>query len=140
MKILESIITAIFILTSIVSAEPAKSSSSRKNQKDPLAEQLGKEITLVGVAHNLKVGARLSGENFTIFIDGIYAWPEEMYGKKVSVTGTLIERHDLPVFVQEPGRKNLRSGIPVPKGTDLHAAAHRYLLKDAKWVVIPESK
>ena len=138
MKILGSIITAIFIMVSLVYADPAKTSASKENKKDPLAEQLGKEITLVGIAENLKVGARLKGANFTIFLDGIDSWPSEIYGKKVSITGTLIERHDLPVFIQKPGKKNLRDGIPVPKGTDLHAAAHRYLLKDAKWVIVAE--
>lgn len=137
MKILGSAIASLLIMASLAYAEPAKKSTSKKEEEDPLAKQLGKEITLVGVAHNLKEGARLSGEKFTIFIDGIYAWPEEMYGKKVSVTGTLIERHDRPVFIHKPGDIP-RSGIAVPKGTDLHAAAHRYLLKDAKWVIIPE--
>ncbi len=60
-----------------------------------------------------------------------------MYGKKVSVTETLIERYDLPVYIPK-NRNDLAAGIAYPKGTDLHAAAHRYLLKDAKWVIVAD--
>jgi hypothetical protein len=43
-------------------------------------------------------------------------------------------RHDLPVFVQKPGEPP-RQGIPVPEGTDLHAASRRYVVRDATWSV-----
>jgi hypothetical protein len=43
-------------------------------------------------------------------------------------------RHDLPVFVQKPGEPPLQ-GIPVPEGTDLHAASRRYVVRDATWSV-----
>lgn len=138
MKILGSIISTFLIMASLVYAEPAKKSASDKNKKDPLEEQLGKEITLVGVAQNLKIGALLSGKNFSVWIDNMDGWPDNARDKNVSVTGTLIERHDLPVFIQKRGNRDIPSGISVPKGTDLHEAAHRYLLKDVKWVIVAE--
>ncbi|MGC4118013.1 MAG: hypothetical protein QM765_26375 [Myxococcales bacterium] len=48
------------------------------------------------------------------------------------MTGKVIERSDLPVFIERPGEPR-RSGIPVPEGADAKAAAHRYLLADATW-------
>jgi hypothetical protein len=65
-------------------------------------------------------------------------WPDNARDKKISVTGTLIERHDLPVLIHKRGSKEIPSGMPVPKGTDLHEASHRYLLKDVKWVIVTE--
>jgi hypothetical protein len=107
--------------------------ADEKKSKDVLASQLGKKVTLSGEAqHRGKLGAALLGKDFDIWIEGLPYWPNEMQGKRVSVTGTVIERHDLPVFI--PNRKYPGvQGIPVPKGTDLHKASHRYLLKDATW-------
>jgi hypothetical protein len=51
------------------------------------------------------------------------------------VTGKIIERHDLPVFVHEEGEPEMQ-GIPVPKGTDLDKASHRYLLSRVTWHVV----
>ena len=100
-----------------------KVSRATKQNKEEFADQLGKQITLVGEAQNLKEGSLLAGKNFSIFIDSLESWPNEFAFKKVVVTGVVIERHgSLP-----------QAGIAVPPGTDLHKAAHRYLLKDAKW-------
>jgi hypothetical protein len=69
----------------------------------------------------------------------LYCWPDGYYkggsnGVKVRVTGTVIERHDLPVFVQEDSI--MKTGMPVQKGTDLKKASHRFLLSNAKWEII----
>jgi|LakMenE01Jun11ns_1017448.scaffolds.fasta_scaffold9847210_3 hypothetical protein len=106
--------------------------ADEEKSKDVLASQLGKTIKLGGVAHPRKLGAALLGKDFFIWIDGLHDWPDGMRGKRVSVTGTVIERHDLPVFIPSRADRGIQ-GIPVPKGTDLHKASHRYLLKDATW-------
>ena len=119
MKTIGAILAAIFVVIAVVSAKPP---TEKKEPKDVLAAQLGKQVTLIGVAENHKIGASL----------GIYRWPEEFEGKQVSVTGIVIERFDLPVFIQRPNGPDVQ-GIPVPPSTDLRKASHRYLLKDAKW-------
>ena len=107
-------------------------SADENKSKDVLAAQLGKKVTLSGEAQPRKLGAALLGKDFVIWIDGLHGWPSGFRGKRVSVTGTLIERHDLPVFIPSPNDPGIQ-GIPVPKGTDLHKASQRYLLKDATW-------
>lgn len=98
---------------------------------------LGQQITVEGMAINQKVGAALWGTGEAVFIDGIDSWPDGFYlggerGKRLRVTGTVIERHDLPVFIPRKGALPL-AGIPVPEGTDLHRASLRFLLQNAKW-------
>ena len=48
------------------------------------------------------------------------------------ITGTVIERHDLPVFILGKDEQP-RAGIPVPEGTDLQQASRRFLIENAKW-------
>jgi hypothetical protein len=99
-----------------------------------LEAKLGQRVTFEGLAVNMKLGAGLMVGDHVIHMDGMSSWPEGYYEgrgkeKKVAVTGTLIVRHDLPVFVQEEGAP-IMSGMPVPPGTDLHEASRRYLLTD----------
>ena len=101
---------------------------------------LGKQITVEGFAVNRKIGAELVGTDFSLWIEGLSSWPKGYYsggekGKKVKVTGILAEDHGLPVFVPKKGEPPVQ-GIPVPKGTDLKKASHRYLLKNAKWELL----
>lgn len=139
MKNFIAIISILVALVSLVGAKPDKTSKSKMNSKDEFTEKLGKEITLTGIAENdPKIGARLMGSEISrIYIQNLENWPKEAYGKKVTVTGTLIEKHDLPVYIPK-NQNDIRSGIIVQKGTDLHAASHRYLLKDAKWEIVKE--
>ncbi|MHA3775414.1 hypothetical protein ACXR0O_28165 [Verrucomicrobiota bacterium sgz303538] len=97
-----------------------------------LPSQLGRRITLVGEAQSRKQGAAFQGPDFFCWVDGLKRWPKNIDGKRVSVTGTLIERHDLPVYVHRDGEPP-GVGEAVPLGTDLREASHRFLLKDAKW-------
>jgi hypothetical protein len=60
----------------------------------------------------------------------IYSGGEQ--GKRLRVTGTVIRKGDLPVFVQKPGEPP-RAGIPVASEEEREKAKWRYLLKDAKW-------
>jgi hypothetical protein len=101
------------------------------------AAHLGQRVTVVGWAVNRPVGAELVGSDFSVWIDGLGLWPEGYYsggdrGKRVKVTGVLAEDQGLPVFIPKKGELP-RQGIPVPEGTDLHKASHRYLLEDAMW-------
>jgi hypothetical protein len=107
------------------------------------SQHLGKTITLEGIAENAKLGPLLSGKDNSIWIDGLDGWPEGVYqggnrGKKLRVTGTVIVRDDLPVFVSPKEGAIVPQGIPVPLGTDLKEARKRYLLRDARWVVLEE--
>jgi hypothetical protein len=101
---------------------------------------VGKLVTVDGVVVDMKIGAALFGDENTIFIDGIDSWPNGYWlgnkpGKRLRVTGTVIERHDLPVFIQKKDELP-RQGIPVPEGTDLNKASQRFLIQNAKWTVI----
>ena len=94
------------------------------------------EVTIRGVAQDHKIGAYVESMNREgLYIDSLNYWPKDYSGKTVEVTGVVIKRHDLPVFIPEDG-KPVVSGIPVPEGTDLHEASKRYLLKDATWKLI----
>ena len=97
----------------------------------------GQRIVVDGTAANAKRGALLETETGTVWIDGLESWPEGYYegdgtGKRLRVTGTVVERHDLPVFERRPGEPEMQ-GIPAAPGTDLHAASKRYVLTDATW-------
>ena len=129
-----------------VAGAPQKRATPKSDSKDVFATQLGKQVTLVGEARSAKLGARLYGKDFDIWIDGLERWPDEVYGKQVSVTGVVIgkqvsvtgvviERYDLPVYVRRPGEPILPM-IEVPAGTNLRKASHRYLLKSVKWKLL----
>ena len=98
---------------------------------------LGVRVTLVGRAIDRKGGATLVGEGFEVWMADFDSWPAGYYaggdeGRLLTVTGTLGEDHGLPVFVPKPDEP-LVQGIPMPEGTDLEAASHRWLLRDASW-------
>ncbi len=103
------------------------------------SDHVGKLVAIEGIAIGMKAGAALFGEGPMIFIDGIQ-WPDGYYlggdrGKRVRVTGTVIERHDLPVFIPKTGEPVVQ-GIPVSEGTDLQKASRRFLIQNAKCVVV----
>ena len=75
------------------------------------------------------------GGSRTVWIDGLKAWPLELRGKVVEVTGRVIQRSDLPVFVHQDGEPE-RAGIPVGPGTDLEQGRRRFLLAEARWKVV----
>lgn len=101
---------------------------------------LNQKVTIEGTAVDAKLGAQLLGQGPEIWIDGLDSWPEGFYlggrqGKLLRVTGIVIERNDLPVFVSDE-KEAQKTGIPVNKESDLEKARKRFLLKDAKWEVI----
>jgi hypothetical protein len=104
------------------------------------SSHVGQTVTLEGTAVDAKLGALLQGQESAIWIDDLRAWPEGFYsghgqGKRLRVTGMVIKRDDLPVFVQKPGAPP-RAGMPVQSEEELDKAKWRYLLKGAKWIVL----
>jgi hypothetical protein len=104
------------------------------------SRHLGQVVTLKGKAANAKLGALLEGDGRIIWIDGLHEWPEGFYlgegkGKHLLVTGTVIKRDDMPVFVQEPGGP-VKAGIPVRSKADLEKGRGRFLLTGVKWTVL----
>ncbi|MBW1878422.1 MAG: hypothetical protein JRJ84_08680 [Deltaproteobacteria bacterium] len=95
-------------------------------------EDLGETITIEGVVLREKVGAVLNTERGDIYLDGDDRWADEVSGERVRVTGTVISRHDLPVFEYQDGDP-IRAGMPVPEGADVESARQRYLLSDVRW-------
>lgn len=103
----------------------------------PLRAQLSQSVTLEGVARDAKLGAFLQLDHGgAVWIDGLHAFPPAVRGKRLRVTGTLIERSDLPVLVERPGEPHMQ-GIPVPAGTDVEKARQRLLLRGATWIESP---
>jgi hypothetical protein len=80
--------------------------------------KLGQVVTVEGVAEDAKLGAVLTMGADIIWIDGLEAWPKELRERRVSVTGRVIQRADLPVFVHREGAPE-EQGMPVPPGTDV---------------------
>lgn len=141
----ESPLTFAGALTSLAVCELLADPTSRKPSAKAatpwpdLRALLGRTITLEGQALNARSGALLSEGKREIWID-LDGWPAGYSqggdrGKRVRVTGTVVERADLPVFVEKKGELP-KSGIPVPEGTDLEKAARRYLLQDPTWTLL----
>ena len=137
-----------FVLVSIYGCSPYRTASS--NSPSPhervmawpkdWSGHLGQTVTLEGTAADAKLGALLQGEEGAIWIDGLDAWPEGFDAgggrrKHLRVSGTVIKKDNLPVFVQQPGALP-RAGMPVQSAEALEKAQWRYLLKDATWTVL----
>lgn len=95
------------------------------------ARHVGSRITVRGVARNKEAGAFLAGPNIWVGLPGT-SWPSDVASNRVEVTGTLAERYDLPVFINDPG-KQPSLGMPVFLGTDLHEASRRLIIENAEW-------
>jgi hypothetical protein len=95
---------------------------------------VGSRVTWRGVAENHKVGAFLLGPGIYVDVPGTH-WPSEVVGKTVEVQGTIVERHDLPVFIADPNEPPI-AGIPAPPGTDLHEASKRFILEQVTWKAV----
>ncbi len=113
-------------------------STNAQSGHDRWKEQLGKQVTLTGEAHNAKLGALLKGEDFQVWVDlPDQAWPDGMYhgpddGDMVVVTGTVTQRADVPAFIPKDGEP-MGQGVTMPPGTDLEEARKRYILVDVTW-------
>ena len=132
MRVLVSILAALTVASCGKPTVPAPS----KAAPFPLEARLGHVVTVEGIPEDAKLGALLMiGGARTVWIDGLDAWPPELRGKVVEVTGKVIQRSDLPVFVHQDGQPE-RAGIPVSPGTDLEQARRRFLLTAARWKVV----
>lgn len=141
-----------FILTTIIlnscrSQYSKEYTDIKKRQIGKWSPLLNNEVTLIGEAKNSKLGALLAirKDSIVIWIDGIRSWPidyamDENNFETLEVTGTLIEKYDLPIFRKKElsSGEIQRSGIPVRYGINLKLASHRFLLKDATWIIIDE--
>lgn len=104
----------------------------------PWEAALGRELTVEGVARRAKLGPMVETGGGGIWIDGPHGfWPEGVVGRRVKVTGTVVRKDDLPVFIPRPGEP-MKAGIPVPEGTDLEEARIRYLLASPRWERLPD--
>jgi len=143
-------VVAFFLLTFIVGCgsnppatpirtdlPPGRSLLPEPDALTHLKANLGKEITVEGIAAEAKLGPMVISNTLSIWID-LPHWEANVSGKRVRVTGTVIERADLPVFILDP--KEAKAGIPVPKGTDLKEAAKRLMLSNVKWELIDAKK
>jgi beta-lactamase regulating signal transducer with metallopeptidase domain len=112
------------------------------------SKNLGKTVSVKGVAVRTMIGAGLKSEHGQVWIDDFVHWPKDMEWKIVRVTGTVVKRHDGPVLSKEqlaltgdnaiPGT-GPPDGVGYPQGSkELHEARKRYLLKDISYTVIED--
>jgi hypothetical protein len=95
-----------------------------------LCTSVGKWVKIEGVSQSRKLGAVVVGNDYHVWIDIPDYWPRNVEGQKIQAIGIMEERYDLPVFIPKPGEPAMQ-GIPVPEGTDLHKASHRYVIQNA---------
>ena len=88
--------------------------------------RLGKEFTVVGVAHNAFLGAVVRSDKLgTLYITGLAEWPEALFKKRVTVTGILARKKLAPDPVVAPDG-SVSHGM---KGTSM-------VLDNAKWKLV----
>ena len=101
-------------------------------------KHIGTKVTVTGKALNRKIGAYVQTRREGIYVDLPQThWPNDLYfggdnGETITVTGTVVERNDLPVFAPDPNRLPIQ-GVPVPQGTNLEDASKRYILESVSW-------
>ena len=61
--------------------------------------------TLQGIAANEKLGAAVQADGRTIVLEGVNAWPEDMVGQGVSVTGSLLIKDFGPADMVNPSQR-----------------------------------
>lgn len=121
---------------------------------DDWSTLLGQRVTIDGWAAEAKLGSMLDEDGQldkgSIWIDG-KRWPDGYYGgpdkrKHVRVTGTVIKRDDMPVYLAEKGTWPpkvvnggdfpYRAGIPAYSKEELERYKWRFLLENATWKVL----
>ncbi len=134
---MKKLILALLILSSC--STPSEESDTSNDRDFNLL--IGKRTTIEGVASNTKIGALvIINEDTSIWVDELESWPPEYHadgdnGKIVRVTGTIIERYDLPVQIK---RASKPQGPEKPGliATDTEETTHRYLIKNATWELV----
>jgi hypothetical protein len=91
-------------------------------------------VVATGYASEAKIGSQidLGGASLGVFFEQGDRW-QVPNGTRVEIRGTMVERADLPVFVERPGELAMQ-GIPVPEGTDLEEARKRWVIEHAEVV------
>lgn len=129
----------ILLSTSFFACDEPESYTTLRDKN--MRKLTGKRITIVGKALHLKIGPVVqTQDDVNIFIEDHESWPEDYYvpednAKLVRVTGKLVVKKDLPVFIQKEGEP-VQQGIPVPEGTNLEEAQKRYVLRNATWELV----
>ena len=96
-------------------------------------------ISVEGTARQAKTGPLVALDDGSIMWVDLDEWPDEVSGKRVIVSGITSTRSDLPVFIRKEGEP-IRSGIPVPEGTDLTKASQRQVLTKVQFKLAEEDK
>jgi hypothetical protein len=116
---------------------------------------LDKRVTVEGWPAQAKLGPILtadqSADGSWIWMDGKEVWSSECFiepgkAKRVRVTGCVIKRDDLPVYIAvrgtwppraiEGGTFPFRDGIAVYSNEEFEQQKWRFLLTDATWTVL----
>ena len=130
-----------FKLISVILLSCATTPSASEDPSKLISrENLNRNITVRGYAVNHKNGAALLVDGVTLWIDKLSSWPDGYYeggdrGKRLEVRGLLSEAYDLPVFIPKKGEPQ-KQGIPLPEASDLRKASHRFILKNASWIML----
>ena len=80
-----------FLLVTVSAETPALIDLDKKSDATVkrLNKLVGKEVAVVGRSGNSKMGAGLYGNYQEIIVRDLERWPETLYRKRLSVTGTL---------------------------------------------------
>jgi len=108
-------------------------SPSAKPVDKPLARYSGQCVEATGYAIGAKIGPQLLTSEGALWLapkGGDTEWQKLPSGARVRVRGVVRERSDLPVFIQ-PEEGLVSQGMPMPEGTDLDAAARRWVIESA---------
>jgi hypothetical protein len=117
-----------------------------ENLTVPTRSQLGKKVVFVTnpglsllsdpVFGHGSWSSWCSWHDAPIWIKKPADWPESGTGLMV-VTGTLAERHDVPVFrLDADVNAPFQTGLPVPADQDIEAIKQRYLVVDVTWQLL----
>ncbi|MAX24236.1 MAG: hypothetical protein CMJ19_07005 [Phycisphaeraceae bacterium] len=147
------IVTVVFAMTIVACDEKQPTPPPITNHEtfsstqlgDQFEEKIGQEITVIGQLENREVGPLLVSETCALFLDidnnSYNMMMADNNKHPIKATGIIVLRHDLPVFILDPEnakRGTVRSGIPVPPGTDLHEASKRYVLENVAWEFVKD--
>lgn len=157
MRVISSTILAVAVVSSLGCSEvrktqpafaeepaqerPADRAAGAPHEPIDLEANLGRVVTLEGVATKTKIGASIqmgSGLSFqVVYFDWLAHWPEYVVGKRVRVSGTVVKRYDR-VFWDGRGEMPRGQFQALPPGSDPREASKRYLLKDFTWELCEE--